>query len=405
MTIQPQVRALHPRGSPIKYVGILNDLRRRILTGELTVNERLPTHAELAAHLRTTTVTVKKALDVLAEEGLVRAEGSRGTFVADQRPTRAHYALTFPWGRLDRSSRFYEALHLEAEKLQSPECQVSVFHEIDGPNDTEDYRRLMDLIRSHRLAGVIFAARPHRLWNYPVLTEPGIPRVVIAAHRVEPEIPTVYPDMEGFLPRAFERLAALGRKRVAVLVLATNEAASEVARIQSLAKPRGLRVEPHWVQAVSAGDYSWARQAVRLLFHGSAAARPDALVIADDNLVPETTAGLRAAGVRVADCGERRRPNDVLVLVHTNFPYPTSTEVPVLRLGFNILPLLGLCMERLEQQRRGETPPAHTALPPLWGDQFERQAHIASLATEPDVSNGCGRALKGALTGQGTGGA
>jgi DNA-binding LacI/PurR family transcriptional regulator len=363
MTIHPQVRALHPRGSPIKYVGILNDLRCRILTGELTVNERLPTHAELAAHLRTTTVTVKKALDVLAEEGLVRAEGSRGTFVAEQRPARAHYALTFPWGRLDRTSRFYEALHLEAAKLQSPECQVSVFHDIEGPSDTDDYRRLMELIRSHRLAGVIFAARPHRLWNYPVLAEPGIPRVVIAAHRQEPEIPTVYPDIDTFMPRALDHLAAAGRKRVAVLKLATDEAESEVRRLRALAKPRGLLIEPHWVHAVSGGACSWARQTVRLLFHGSAAARPDALVIADDNLVPEATAGLRAAGVRT--------PGDALVIAHANFPYPTPAVMPVTRLGFDIRPLLGLCMERLEQQRRGEKPPAATMLPARFEDERE----------------------------------
>ncbi len=382
MILRSQTRALHPRGSPIKYAGILNEVRRRILTGELAVDERLPTREELAAHFRTTKVTVQKALDVLADEGLVRAEGNRGTFVTDQRHAQAHYALTFPWGRLARSSRFYEALHLEAGKLQSPECQVSVFHEIDGPNDTDDYRRLMDLIRSHRLAGVMFAARPHRLWNYPVLTEPGIPRVVIAAHRIEPGIPTVYPDIEGFLPRAFERLAALGRKRVAVLVLATEDAASEVARIQSLAKPRGLRVEPHWVQAVSAGDYSWARQAARLLFQGTGTARPDSLVIADDNLAPESTAGLLAAGVRVTDCGERRRSNDVLVLAHANFPYPTPTEVPVLRLGFDISPLLGLCMERLEQQRRGEKPPAETMLAARFEDEQEVETEEAVVASQ-----------------------
>jgi DNA-binding LacI/PurR family transcriptional regulator len=363
MTIHPPARALHPRGSPIKYVRILNDLRRQILSGELAVDARLPTHAALAAHLRTTTVTVKKAFDVLAEEGLVRAEGRRGTFVTDQRPSRAHYALTFPWGRQDHSSQFYDALQLEAKKLQSPRCQVSLFYDIEGPTDYSDYRCLTDLMRSHRLAGIIFAVRPHRLWNYPVLTEPGIPRVVIASHPMERGIPTVSPDTDAFMGRALDRLAAAGRQRVAVLMLAKQEAGTEVRRLRALANRRGLRIEPHWVQAVSGGDYSWARQVTGLLFQGPREGRPDALVITDDNLVPEATAGLRAAGVRT--------PSDAMVIAHANFPYSTPAAVPVTRLGFDMAPLLGLCMERLEQQRRGEKPPAETKLPALWEEEWQ----------------------------------
>jgi len=371
MTTKLSKRVPHLRGSPIRYANILYTLRRQILAGELAVEERLPTREELAIHFRTTKITVQRAIDVLAAEGLVRSEGSRGTFVAVQRPTRAHYALTFPWGRTDRSSQFYEALHLEAAKMQSPERQVSVFHDIEGPSDTDDFRRLMELVMAHQLAGVIFAARPHRLWGYPVLTEPGVPRVVIANSPNEPGIPTVYPDVTAFLPQAFDRLAELGRTRVAVLIPAWGAAEIEIRRIQALAKPRGMRIEPHWVQAVGNSEPSWARQTVRLLFQGAGTSWPDALVITNDNLVPDATAGLLSAGVRVASCGERSRTRDVLVLAHANFPYPTPAAAPVMRLGSDISPLLALCVDRLDQQRRGETPPAHTALPLRFENEYQ----------------------------------
>ena len=43
----------------------------------------------------------------------------------------------------------------------------------------------------------------------------------------------------------------------------------------------------------------------------------------DDNLVPDATAVVASVGLRV--------PDDLLVIVHTNFPYPTPAAVPACR--------------------------------------------------------------------------
>ncbi len=64
----------------------------------------------------------------------------------------------------------------------------------------------------------------------------------------------------------------------------------------------------------SAGCYN--RQLGRLLVQGAPGERPDGLVITDDNLVPDLTAGLAESGVK-----------DVVV-AHTNFPHPTPSAVP-----------------------------------------------------------------------------
>lgn len=68
------------------YLQISDDLRRRIDSGEVQPGERLPSHKALAGRYRTTATTVSKALGVLADEGLVRAHSTLGTYVMRSAP-------------------------------------------------------------------------------------------------------------------------------------------------------------------------------------------------------------------------------------------------------------------------------------------------------------------------------
>ena len=61
------------------------------------------------------------------------------------------------------------------------------------------------------------------------------------------------------------------------------------------------------------------------------------------------------------------------MIAHANFPHPTHSFFPARRIGFDIHALVKTCVERIDQQRRGETPPAMTLIAP----QFENE--VASL--------------------------
>ena len=344
-----------PPSTKVVYRRIAAELRAAMLNGKMPPGTRFPTREALMQRYGTTSVTVQKAFDLLIDQGWVRAEGRRGTFVNGKMPDHRHYALAFRGPRNDNSSQFYRAIQKQATQLSAPQRQISCFYEISGRTDTEDYERLADLVYSHSLAGVIFANHPHEVKGLPVLEEPGVPRVVIAS-AWPGVIPTVYPDLDGFYTKAFDTLAAAGRRRVAVLTLTgAGPGVWALETLPQLAAARGLRIERRWVQAAPLGAPQWARQAAELLCQGTATHRPDALLITDDNLVPEATAGLRAAGVRGG--------SDLLVIAHTNFPYPTPAAVPVTRLGYDISRLLAQCVERIDQQRRGEGVPQHTSLP------------------------------------------
>jgi GntR family transcriptional regulator, phosphonate transport system regulatory protein len=70
---------------------IADEIRLDIVGARLSRGERLPTEAQLAARFSANRHTVRRALAMLAQEGVVRAEQGRGVFVQDAR--RVHYRI------------------------------------------------------------------------------------------------------------------------------------------------------------------------------------------------------------------------------------------------------------------------------------------------------------------------
>lgn len=66
----------------IRYRAIAEDVRRRVVEGEYAAGSLLPSEAELGAEFDASRVTVRRALEVLRDEGLVDARQGFGWFVA-----------------------------------------------------------------------------------------------------------------------------------------------------------------------------------------------------------------------------------------------------------------------------------------------------------------------------------
>lgn len=64
------------------YQVIYQDFRRQILERQLKPEERLPSEDELAAQYSVSKITIKKALELLKEEGLIYRVQGKGTFVS-----------------------------------------------------------------------------------------------------------------------------------------------------------------------------------------------------------------------------------------------------------------------------------------------------------------------------------
>jgi GntR family transcriptional regulator len=66
------------------YVSIAGEYARRIRSGELPPAMQLPSHAEIAKQHGVSDIVVRKAIELLRSQGLVRPVRRRGIFVADR---------------------------------------------------------------------------------------------------------------------------------------------------------------------------------------------------------------------------------------------------------------------------------------------------------------------------------
>lgn len=73
-------------GEPHKYRGIADDLRRRINAGEFEEDGKLDSERDLRDHYGASLMTVRQALGVLRDEGILESRVGRGWYVAEWRP-------------------------------------------------------------------------------------------------------------------------------------------------------------------------------------------------------------------------------------------------------------------------------------------------------------------------------
>ena len=349
--------------SGVGFADIKTALRDDILTGRLQPGQRLPVLTNLASRFNTNHVTLLRAVHALVNDGYLRTEKRVGIYVAKNPPHLSQYAMIFPFKAEDLTSQFLIGLRNEAAKRQSAEMRVSLFYNIEEHVDVEDYQQLVSFVKAHRVAGLIFTEPLFKLQGTPLIDEPGIPRVVNAYGPFLSGIPAVGVDIHGFMPRALRYLRQQGRRKAAAIII--NDLRDPVALTEHYAREAaaaGLELLPHNVVSISALTPRWARIAIQTLFRRPDHERPDALIITDDNLVPDATAGLLEMGLRA--------PQDLEIVAHTNFPWPTPSHVPVTRLGYDLSQMLDLFIERIDQQRRGETAPPRTLLPPIFESEM-----------------------------------
>jgi hypothetical protein len=94
---------------------------------------------------------------------------------------------------------------------------------------------------------------------------------------------------------------------------------------------------------------------------------PDAIVIADDNLVDAALLGITASGARIG--------RDVDVIAHCNFPADAPAAAPVHRLGYDCRRVLDLALDRLADLAAGRPIPKATVVQALFEDELGVSAH------------------------------
>lgn len=103
------------------YVRIAGEYARRIRSGELPPRVQLPSYTEIAQENGVSQIVVRKALELLQSQGLVRSVRRRGIFVAD----RPNLVRVSPERQMETAERTFETesdqdTHVERETRQIP---------------------------------------------------------------------------------------------------------------------------------------------------------------------------------------------------------------------------------------------------------------------------------------------
>lgn len=115
-----------PEALPL-YVKIANELRQNIAESVYQLGDQLPTEAELSLRFGVNRHTLRRAIEILRQEGLLRIDRGRGTFVAST-------PISYPIGK---RVRYNEAL-----KAQGLKVSHQLLHTAELPADRAIAKRL-----------------------------------------------------------------------------------------------------------------------------------------------------------------------------------------------------------------------------------------------------------------------
>ena len=338
---------------------IAEDLRRQIVSGRLRPSDPLPIRDDLRKQFSVSNTTIQAALDRLAKEGFVHARPRAGTFVVDHPPHLYHYGLLVTSGNTDLSrNHFWQALARASTEtdLEAPR-QIRLFTGVQPNVHNKITQRVERHVLDHRLAGLIFSSNAQSFTGTPILSEPGIARIAFSTP--SPGVVGIALDRQIFWQMAIERLSRLGRRRLAVITRINPDPEEDF--LLKLIAQHGMISKTAWRQASPQTEEADRRLAM-LLMDPSHLERPDALVIADDNLVPGVTAGIAELGIRC--------PGELAVIAHTNYPSPTEAHCPVFRLGWDARTAIQNAVETIDQINAGNEVPDSTRLLPVFEDSI-----------------------------------
>ena len=342
---------------------ITRELREQIVEGVFAPGSRLPTRDEIGQKYGAGPHTVQRALDTLKQDGFTQPSGRNGTYVSKEPPHLTRYAIVFPGvpSETENWVNFWTALSNEAMNVQrSQGRKLPLYHGVSHDPAVKDYQTLLQDVLAHRVAGIIFAGPTYSLEGTPILNEPGLPRVCIMSSAGSAIFPAIHHDVDSFFDKAMGYLQQQGCRKIAVLNPPGLEWTDEA--LQKKIAAYGMETRPYWNQTTSLTCAHTARNVTHLLMNAGQSDRPDGLIISDDNLVKYSAAGLLDAGVRV--------PEEIKVVAHCNFPWPTSRGVQVQRLGFDASEVLRSALAYIDAMRRGEPVTPDTDIPARFEDEL-----------------------------------
>jgi len=353
--------------TPKKQNRLISLLRERILSGAWPAGKQLPIRTELEREFNISSATLQRALDQLRREGFIFARGSSGTFVSPHPPNTSHYGLILPLARYPVNDHFWPSLEAAAAAIEQkrPDLKIPVFTNGVDFSSNPETARLLKTVEEGRLAALIFGSSYPAYQRNRVLMETPLPKVCICSGRHA--VPSVTFDYEQWLIRALDLLIAKGRRRIAVLIYSDLAVTSGFLPFWlDLLKKRNAVGGEHWWIGLHLNRPLLTQCMMKLLMRGPVKDRPDGLIVLNENFTDAALGALMQCGITI--------PNDVDIVSHCNFPAREPGGIPIERLGFTIPGLLETCIDLVEAQMKGKTPPMRTSVKPVTEAEYLARA-------------------------------
>lgn len=299
------------RGSIVAlYAQLLAYLRQQIQDGSLPAGSQLPTEVELAERFNVSRGTVRQAMTMLANEGLVERIQGRGTFVrpgtapssgeVQSRPTdkRIGLLLSYPSSELD--------LDILAGVEHAAKARGYAVSFVYTEERAEEQTRDIAWLLSQRVSGLIIYPLSNISYDESIwrLRDERIPFVLIDRYFHELDTDYVACDNVGGGYRATEHLVILGHTRIGFVYsaygnLLTTSVRDRLEGYRRALREYGLPFDESLVFEVPSQSKNDPQHLHDRFFE--AANRPTAVFVTTDNEAIALVQSAKRLGVNIPD--------------------------------------------------------------------------------------------------------
>jgi len=206
-----------------KYQVIIDDIKSKILSGDYSVGDQIPTESAMQSMYEVSRQTVRKAILGLSNEGFLRSEKGSGTYVSNQYRSKSggsNHKKTIGVITTYISDYIFPSIIRGIESRLNEDNYSLLLASTN--NDVEQEKKALEMMLSYGVDGLIIEPTKSNLYNpniayYLSFKEQDIPFIMINAYYEELEVPFLCLDDVQSSYLATKELISKGHSQIGLI--------------------------------------------------------------------------------------------------------------------------------------------------------------------------------------------